>query len=158
MKGLILYLLIPLVHPNHVSVTDIVFNNKTETLEITISLFPEDVENVVRKYKEPEFILDERTKNGLAKEFLVFYLNDHFKLSNENSPIPIKYLGMEINDEIVHCYMESAHIENPTELKVENTVLFDLQDEQVNFNHFKSEGKIRSVKTTVETPVAEIKS
>jgi len=158
MKGLILFLIIPLLHPNHVSVTDIVLNSKSGTMEVTIRLFAEDIENIVRKYKDPEFNLDENTKNGMAKEFMVGYLADHFKLSIENIAIELKFLGMELKDEMVFCYMESKQVEIPKILKIENTLLFDLQEEQVNFNHFKVEDEIKSVKTTIETPSAEIVS
>lgn len=158
MKGLILILIVPLFHPNHVSVTDIVLNSKSKTMEVTIRLFAEDVENVIRKYHESQFNLDENTVDGVANETMAKYISDHFKLSIENSGVEIRFLGMELKDDMVFCYLESSQVESSGTLKIENTLLVDIQEEQVNFNHFKVNGEIKSVKTTIETPTAEIVS
>jgi hypothetical protein len=158
MKGLILILIVPLFHPNHVSVTDIVLNSKSETIEVTIRLFAEDVENIIRKYHESQFNLDQNTVDGVAKKTMAKYINDHFKLNLDNAGMEIRFLGMELKDDMVFCYLESGHVESSGTLKIENTLLFDIQEEQVNFNHFKANGEIRSVKTTIETPTAEIVS
>jgi hypothetical protein len=158
MKGLILLLIIPHLHPNHVSVTDIVLNSKSGTLEVTIRLFAEDVENIIRKYHDEQFTLDENSLDGIANETMTKYIGDHFQLILDNVGIEIRFLGMELKDDMMFCYLESTHIESPGTFKIENTLLFDLQEEQVNFNHFKVNGEIRSVKTTIETPFAEIVS
>ncbi len=158
MKGLILLLIFPFLHPNHISVTEVALNAKTGTMEVTIRLFAEDVENVVRKYNDANFNLDEHTKDGVAKETMANYIADHFKLSVANATIELNFLGMELKDDMILCYLESNRLEKPKTLKIENALLFDLQDEQVNFNHYIVNGETRSVKTTVDIPTAEITS
>jgi hypothetical protein len=135
-----------------------VLNSETGALEVTINLFAEDVENVVRKYKDPDYNLDNDSMDALATETMAVYIAGHFKVGDKNSRIELQFLGMELKDEMALCYLESRPVENPPTLKIENTLLFDLQDEQVNFNHVKVNGETRSAKTTVVNPVAEISS
>ena len=83
-----------LLHPVHVSVSEISYSEKDKALQITSRIFIDDLELSIRnKRKEPELdILD--PKNGLTTDQLVSdYLKDHFKIKLDGKLQKMKLLG-----------------------------------------------------------------
>src|SRR5882724_9529284 len=69
------------LHPIHISVTEINYNEKSKSLQITTRIFVDEMELGVRtQRKEPELdVLD--PKNGVStKQLINNYLTAHFKI------------------------------------------------------------------------------
>ncbi len=156
MKSLIICLATLWYHPNHVSVTDINLNPKSGTIELSMQLFAEDLESVIRKYHDAEYMLDDKTFEGAPREVLIDYIKKNFMLNAQNAKVDIAFVGLEMTDDLVKCYFESGKVEAAASLVVTNTLFFDLHENQVNLNHVKANGHTHSAKTTVETPDAKI--
>src|ERR1043165_9267976 len=88
-----------LVHPIHISVTEINYNEKSKSLQMTTRVFTDELELGVRaQRKEAELDLLE-PKNGIAtKQLVQNYLIAHIKIKIDGKPVKMNFLGFEQED------------------------------------------------------------
>lgn len=127
----LLFLLLSSVHPIHISVTEIEFNEKTKSLEIITRIFTDDLELSVRKQiNEPELDLL-NPKNGKTTEELVeSYLREHFKIKLDGKLQAMSYLGHEQEGFALVCYFEIENVKKFNTIEVFNDVIMETHDDQ----------------------------
>ncbi len=143
-----------LLHPVHVSVSEISYSEKDKALQITSRIFIDDLELSIRnKRKEPELdILD--PKNGLTTDQLVSdYLKDHFKIKLDGKLQKMKLLGHEAEDAALVCYIEIENVKKVKTIEVFNDVITETHSDQSNLVHVTYKGPIRSVRLMRDKPV-----
>ena len=101
------YALFLLIHPMHVSVSEINFSEKDKALQITSRIFIDDLELSIRnKRREPELDILQ-PKNGQTTDQLVGeYLKGHFKIKLDGKIQKVKVLGHETEGAALICYLE----------------------------------------------------
>jgi hypothetical protein len=125
-------------HPFFVSMTDVNYNNKEKSLEISVRIFTDDFENTIRK-NHPETKIDilhpanAQQMNGFVKE----YLQQHLQLMVNGKPVTLAYVGYEQQSESIWTYFEVDNIAAVQKISVENTILHDYSDKQINLMHLK---------------------
>lgn len=122
-------------HPLHVSTTETNFDRKGKTLEVTVKVFTDDFENILSKnYKQKTDLSSASLKT--AMDILVKkYLFSHLKIAVDQKNVTLNYIGFEIDHETTNVYFE---VENITDIKnviVDNTILYDLFQDQMSINH-----------------------
>ena len=136
-----LYLIVVLnlgliLHPFHVSVCEIEYNFKKNTLEITHKFFLDDIETALNnRYNKSLDLLGEPDQQQID-ELMKAYLNDNFRLTGNGELITLNYLGSEIEEDAIHCYLEAFNISNISTLQVMNSSLLETFDDQQNMVHF----------------------
>src|SRR5215217_7652052 len=87
--------LIALVHPFFVSMTDINYNDKEKSLEISVRIFTDDLENALRKYHKDKIDIlhpaNQNTMNGYVKD----YIQQHLQLNVNDKPVQLSFVGYE---------------------------------------------------------------
>lgn len=135
-------------HPFHFSVTEIKYNHKTHTMEVSTRLFINDFEAILKKkygvtcdlYKQAE---DENVKKAVAT-----YIQEHLQIKSGHKTIALQLLGAEREDDALWVFLESGIVPTPYQTTIHNTLLFDWFDDQSNIVHFEINGQRKSQKLT----------
>jgi len=135
-------------HKYYVSVTEV--NIKKDKLEIIIRTFPDDIQNVLADTYHIKADFDQKK----TYKYLKLYLLDHFILQIDNKEIMYTFSGFTREDGFFIILLESKIPEKYTEIKIKNTLLQDMFDEQKNIIHFLAENSKESFILTKNNPIA----
>ncbi len=149
----IIYSLIILLHPIHLSVTEIEYSEKDKALQITSRIFIDDLELSLRnKLKQPDLDILQ-PKNGLTIDQMASdYLNDHLKIKLDGKPQILKLLAHEIEDVALVFYMEIENVKKIKSLEVHNDVIMETHEDQSNIVHVTYLSPIKSVRLLRDKP------
>jgi len=133
-------------HPIHVSVTEITFDEKEKELEIISRIFIDDLESAIRASRnEPDLKLLEPT--GVTTDQLVSgYLQQQLKISLDGKAQKIIFLGHEIENEAMLCYIQVTGVKRFKNIEVTNGTLVELYDDQSNLVHVTVGEKVKSLR------------
>lgn len=147
----LLYSIFLHLHPIHISVTEINYNEKSKSLQITSRIFVDEMELGVRSQrKEPELDILE-PKNGVTTKQLVSnYLNAHFKVRIDGKPAKINFLGQEKEDISFVCYLEIENIKKLKTIEVFDDLITEIHDDQSNLVHITYKAPVKSARLTRE--------
>ncbi len=152
LKKSLFILILPLVaftvaHKFYVSVTNISYSEKDQSLQITSRIFIDDFEQVLLERYGIEAHLATDSESALAHEYIEKYLKTKFLMFVNGEQRQYKVLGKKYDNDIMICYLEipEIHIEKIKSIAVQNELLTDLFDEQQNVVHFKIKGKKKSI-------------
>lgn len=140
-------------HPIHVSVTEIEHNPKERSLQVTIRLFLDDFEEALTEnYSLSTFDIVEPRDPEQKKKVIREYIMENFKVRVNKKTLNAEYLGSEIEDEVIYCYVELKPCKSISIIEIENTLLFDLYEDQSNLVHITYEDEIKSQKFDFRKP------
>lgn len=144
------------VHPIHISVTEINYNEKSKSFQIVSRIFVDEMELGVRaQLKQPDLDILE-PKNGSTTQVLIQnYLAQHFKIKIDGKPTKQIFLGFEKEDVSLVCYIEIENVKKLKTLEVMNDVVTEIHDDQSNLVHVTYKSPVKSVRLTREK-VSEI--
>jgi len=135
------------LHPFHVSVTDIVHNNEEQSLQISQRIFIDDLEEGLKKFHGIErvdtFNPDDPEKlDSLIGKYLTEKVFFRINGKDEN----FNFLGSEVEGDARWCYFEIVGVEIVKEAEVTNVVLMEMFEDQQNIIHFKANDELKSYK------------
>jgi hypothetical protein len=141
------------VHPIHVSVTEIEFDEKDKALEIMMRVFIDDLElSLQNNLRQPDLDLL-NPKAGITTDELVSgYLKDHFKIMLDNKIQKTTYLGHERESEAFIFYIEIRPVKRWKTIHIENDIIMATHDDQSNLVHVYVKDKVKSLRLTKNTP------
>jgi hypothetical protein len=142
---LYLLLVIPLfafaLHNYHLSLTKIV-KSKSNTLEITMRYFIDDIETTINKLEnvKSELNTDRELKN--IDSLLQNYILNNFKIALNNNSQKLNFIGKEYEKDIVFFYLETDSISKIHNIEIQNKMLLNTFNDQqnlvkINLNHQK---------------------
>lgn len=135
-----------LLHPFHVSVCDLYFNQASQSLEITHRIFLDDLENALKEVHGRKINILKIAEEPEYETLVAAYLEEHFTIHIDGKTYDPEYLGYEVQDDAMWCYQEVSGVANLTEVTVRNTILMELFDDQTNIVHVKKGQKTRSLR------------
>lgn len=149
----ILYTFYFLLHPIHISVSEINYSEKDKALQITSRIFIDDLELAVRAQRnEPELDLIE-PKNGVTTEKLVSdYVLRHFTVKLDGKSQKLNFLGMEREDPALVCYIEIENVKKFKNIEVLNDIIMEVHDDQSSIVHITYKGPVKSMRLTKSNP------
>lgn len=141
------------MHPYHVSAMEIEYNRSAAVLEMSIKIFIDDFENVLKKNYQPKIDLHKNEYRLVMDKLIDDYIKRHIFIINKNKKYTIKLFGWETDKESVIIYATAPVSKLDTSnIEVVNTVLFDFFDDQMNIVHFLVDGKRISEKFYIQKP------
>lgn len=145
-----------MVHPLHVSVTEIEFDEKEKELEIMMRVFVDDLELTMRQHlREPA--LDIQNPKGTTLNLMIApYLLDHFKIKLDGKPQKLKYLGHEQEGDAFIFYVEGKTAKKWKTIEVLNDMIMEIHNDQSNLINVTVREKTRSLRLTRNTPVDKL--
>ena len=145
------------LHPLHVSVTEIEYDEKDKALEIMMRVFIDDLETTMRKtINEPELDILNPKPGITVDQLMRDYLAGHFKISLDNKPQVINYLGHEREGEAFIFYIEVAKVKKWKTIQVQNSIITDMFDDQSNLVHVTVRGDVHSLRLTKDNPTDKL--
>jgi hypothetical protein len=132
-------------HKFYVSVTEIEYNEKAQSLQIISRVFTDDFENVLKKRYGKDLRLEEGNETPQIASFIQEYLEQKLQIKVDNKPVEIRYLGKEYENDVLLLYIEVPEIHAFQKIAVSNYVLMDLFQEQKNLVHVEYGGKTKSL-------------
>lgn len=75
------------------------------------------------------------------------YLLERIKLWDEKGkPFEVHYVGAEIEEDVMWCYLEIEKVKKLKQVKVSNSVLHEVWADQENMVHFRAFDKVKSAR------------
>jgi len=125
-----------LFHPIHLCLTEINFNEKNHSLEITHRIFWDDLERLFQEKYNANVKLGEDYETPDAEKFISDYLQKNFKLKINQKEVKINYLGREYERETLLVYMEVLKIKKLNTAQVTHSVMHQFFADQKNITNF----------------------
>ncbi|HLZ17544.1 MAG TPA: DUF6702 family protein [Cyclobacteriaceae bacterium] len=147
----VLYSFLLLLHPIHISVTEISYNEKSKSLQVTSRVFIDEMELGVRTQRqEPELDILEPKNNLTTKQLIASYLAAHFKIKIDGRLAKVNFLGHEKEDLSFVCYLEIENVKKIKTLEVFNDIITEIHDDQSNLVHVTYKSPVKSARLTRE--------
>lgn len=141
-------------HPLHVSTTEINFNTKGKSLEISCRIYTDDLESVLEKQFKTKVDLSKPSLHKNMDELIKKYLNAHLQYFVNGKVATATYIGFERDNEATEIYLEINNVAGLQSLNLNNSILYDLFDDQMNILHVEKAGTRKSVRANY--PVKEL--
>ncbi|MEP0985985.1 DUF6702 family protein [Ekhidna sp.] len=137
-----------LVHPFHVSVSDIKYKEDKKVLQISMRIFLDDLELALQAYSGNEKLDITKKENwSIVNENLERYVLDRLKLWDEKGKeFELNYVGAEIEEDVMWCYIEIEKVKKLKQVKVWNSILHEVWNDQENLVHFRAFDDVQSAR------------
>lgn len=144
-------------HPIHLTLSEVVYDEKTKAMQITHKIFMDDLETHIEeslklKGKEVNLRLGTSQEHPDADRYLAEYLAAHFKLLINGKTYKANFLGKEYEDVACWLYVEIPNVPKPKSIDLTDSFLMDLYDDQsnlVNFTFPQKKGSMRFIQGKV---------
>ena len=135
-------------HPFYISVVDIKHDAKQESLNISVRLFTNDLEDALRKTTgKPIDVLNPKNKTEI--DSIVFqYIKKRLAIQLNGKLQVLHFIGYEKEEESVWTYLEIQKAMKPKTLTVDTKLLYDFLPQQVNIVHAEIDAIKKSSKVT----------
>ncbi|MCK6617355.1 MAG: hypothetical protein L6Q51_06900 [Cyclobacteriaceae bacterium] len=144
------------MHPIHVSVTDIVHDEKERELEIIMRIFTDDLETSIRALKNnPELDLlnpVQSTTDELVKQYVL----ERFAVSLDGKKQILNFLGTQQEDDALLCFIQVRGVKKWKTIEVMNSVITETYDDQSNLVHVTVGDKVRSLRLMRNSPSGKL--
>lgn len=133
--------ILPICHPIHVSIVNMdLFENK---VHFSVKLFTDDFQTIINTKYKAEYVFDKNIKIDEVRKDVRSYIFEHLRLGLENlKDGDYKLVNMKFNHEAIWLFFElELSSELSQDLKVKNTLMTDLYDDQTNLFILNHNGK-----------------
>jgi hypothetical protein len=141
--ALIVVLLLPISAIAHRmnSAYTVVEVEKSGYVEITHRIFAHDIEH---SFNLTDVGMDYfSSKEG--QEALKTYLGRTFYITADNKQLALKYIGSEVDGDLVYSYFEAKIKPKTRNLTINSKILFEFQNDQNNYVNVHYEGNVKTL-------------
>lgn len=131
-------------HDYYVSVTEVKYSKKEESLQIVSQIFINDFEKLLRERYDKNITLAPDSDVNTIEKYMERYMADKLKVKVNAEDVNFKFIGKEYKDDITYCYLEIENISDIKSIEITNTLLFDVLPEQQNIVRLKLLNKNKS--------------
>ncbi|HTL10213.1 MAG TPA: DUF6702 family protein [Chitinophagaceae bacterium] len=123
------------IHPFYVSVTEINYNAKEKTLEISCKLFLDDTEKTIRKQSAAAVELSNPKDQKKATQQISAYVTRHLLITIDGKPVTLECIGYEVEGASVWSYYQVKNIASVHKIEVNNNLLYEMYTDQISIVH-----------------------
>ncbi|KGL64025.1 DUF6702 family protein [Polaribacter sp. Hel1_85] len=140
-KTILLLFIIPLLsfsaHKYYLSLTQIEYRSELQSVQITINVFMDDIEEALNKDNNIDLQLHTKKELPNNDVYFIQYLKEklHFKIDDVAKEF--NYIGKEYEGDLVYFYLEIEKIEKLNAIEIENKILTTHFPKQQNLIKFK---------------------
>jgi hypothetical protein len=133
-------------HKFYVSVTNVEYSEKEESLQVISRIFIDDLESVLLQRYDMKADLATPEESDQALAYIERYFNARFTVFVNGSAREYTFLGRKYDKDQVICYLEITGLPKTSleSVGVQNEILMDIFDEQKNLVHLKILGAKKS--------------
>ncbi|WP_233555641.1 DUF6702 family protein [Pontibacter oryzae] len=132
-------------HEYHASIADVRFNPRTQSLEVAIKVFMDDLEDALTKRNKSKVTYSNNSEQ--VKKYLAEYLQANLSFEVEKGKLLAQhFVGSEEDADVVWMYVE-VPVKQATlpQLYVKNAIITELYADQMNIVNINYKGKTESV-------------
>jgi hypothetical protein len=133
-------------HPLHLGVVELAHNAEEKSLEITVKLFTDDFEHVLQKALNVDVDLINPVDREAARKAVEAYVKKHLQVVVNGKAAAMECIGFERDFEATYSYFQASGIAEAQKWEIQNTLMYDLFDDQSNIIHVMVNGKRKSSK------------
>ncbi len=127
------------MHPIHVSICNIELNNTENT--VSIKLFKDDFALALKNNYQVEVQMEKADDNNNS-QIISKYVNSFLQIKFSNNKImDLDYKYSELNEDAIWIHFRAEKIFQATNLRIKNTLMLDLWDDQTNLLIISFNGK-----------------
>lgn len=136
-----------LLHPLHVSVTEIEHDANKKALEITMRIFLDDLENSIRNdLQKPALDITMPGADYTTDQLVEDYLKKHFKINANGKDVQYQYLGHEVELPVIYLYVLASNVKKVKDITIYNDLIMETYNDQANLIHVKVNSITKSMK------------
>ncbi|MBF9253357.1 hypothetical protein I2I11_08640 [Pontibacter sp. 172403-2] len=131
-------------HNYHTSITDVKYNPRSQSLEVAVKVFTDDLESALSRRAKKDI---HYSNSAAVKQQLSNYLHSTLAFALQpGKPLAYTLLGSEEEDDAIWLYIE-VPLKQATlpQLYVKNAVLMDTFSDQMNIVNISYKGKTESM-------------
>jgi hypothetical protein len=132
-------------HKFYVSVTEIEYNVKAQSLQIISRVFINDFEKLLQSRYDESIHLKKNGDPEKVSGHIKKYLGQKMEVQLDGKPYKLNYIGKEYENDMLLFYLEIADVPEFKKIGVKNAVLFDMFSEQKNLVHVEYMGETKSL-------------
>ena|SRR5215203_1116485 len=144
------------LHPLHVTVTEINYDEKDKALEIMMRIFADDLETTLRKAQNVPDLDVTNPKPMSLDEMMRSYLSTNFAISLDGKSQTVNYIGNERDGAAFIFYIEVPKVRKWSKISVTNAVLTEVFDDQSNLVHVTVGEEVKSLRLNKSNPSQEL--
>jgi hypothetical protein len=130
-----------LTHAMYISMTDVNYNNKTRTVEISVRIFTDDFQKTLSNSCHCKVDLFSVTNEKATQKVISSYLLNHLQIKVNNQLQNLEFVGYQQENESVWNFLQITNVSSVKKMEILNTLLHDYTKEQINMLHIKANGK-----------------
>ena len=144
------------VHAFHTSLTEIQYNTKEQSLEVSIRMFTDDLETALTKFNNGQKVMI-GGKNDNSDAILSKYIQQHFAIiSPQKQKKALNFIGKEIEGDATWIYVEIPTNQDFKKHFIYNNLMQEMFDDQTNLVNFTYLGNKKTYLFNAKTKSAEI--
>ncbi len=136
------------VHKFYVSIYQINYAQEKKMLQITSRIFADDMNDILKKKLNKTTHIGEPNESPDDILLMKKYILDHLIIKINGQQKAIEYLSKEMEGNVVISYFRIKDISKIKTFEIQNTTLFDLNEEQQNIIQTNIYGKKESLLLT----------
>ncbi len=141
------------LHPIHLSVSEINYNEKDKALQITSRIFLDDLElSIQNELNEKELDLLEPGKGRTTQQLINDYVTKRLTIKLDGKIQKLNFLGFEREDPAVICYIEIENVKKFKSIEIKNDVIMETHHDQSNLVHVTYKGPVKSLRLVRDKP------
>jgi hypothetical protein len=132
-------------HQQKSAISTVLFNPRTDNIEIMHRFRVHDAEHAVKQIfgKEADIIDSKKTQEQFGG-----YVNQRFYLFDDDQPLPLKMVGVELDGKFFWVYQETTQPTKIDNMTIRHDALRDIWPEQINTINVEGKGKLQTLTFT----------
>lgn len=119
-----------------------------KVVQVTARIFVDDLEAALNKKYSRKFYIGQKQEIPEADDYLNKYLAEKVQVSINGKAKAFKYIGKELEEDVMVCYYTLPADGKIKSITVKNTTLFESFPDQQNIIHTKINGNKKSLLLT----------
>jgi hypothetical protein len=144
-------------HPFYVSVAEFRYVQDNKELQVSLKIFWDDLEVALAEELGAKVNFMETDSAPKIDSLLSVYLAKNLGLEWDGKAIRLHYLGHEVEEDVVWCYLEASDLGSPQRVRLHNTLLLKSFGSQQNIVNFYRSKTSSSLLLSRNKPVGELK-
>ena len=124
-------------HKFYVSITQVDYNRSKKQIEISTRYFIDDIEKALDNKCKEKIYIDSNTMTESQKKLLEQYLISNYQIKVNNKNNNLKYLGFEIENDILITYFTISNLKKIKSLEIKINSLYEIINTQQHIVHTK---------------------
>lgn len=138
-------------HKFYVSVTQIEYVPKEQSLQIITRVFADDFQKLLQqRYDKSLQLVPGKDKQD--NKYLKKYFKEKMHITVDGKSLQLKFIGKRYEEDLIICYFEAKPVEDFSKITVTNRILTELFDGQKNLIHVTKSGETKSLLLVADEP------